>query len=129
MKTRSCERCSIGTETCVVGTFYTCSLCDADQLKTPDLGQDCFGLDDYESYVEDYMKYYRVYVTKVIDEKCYQFLNKMLPDDLICYPQPKFIEGGFRWESPQLHRIFGEVSKKTYFKDHDLLGKINLCEP
>ena len=28
-QTRDCERCSKGIETCFIGSFYTCSLCDA----------------------------------------------------------------------------------------------------
>lgn len=26
---RKCERCSTGTETCVIGDFYVCDLCDS----------------------------------------------------------------------------------------------------
>lgn len=27
-RTRKCERCGYGTETCTIGDFYTCNLCD-----------------------------------------------------------------------------------------------------
>lgn len=130
MRTRRCSRCSIGTETCVVGSFYTCSFCDVETPPDkPELGYDIFGLEDYNSYVKDYMTYYKVYVSKIVDERCYQYINKTLPDDIICYPEPKYIEGGFKWEEPRTHRINGGIPKSDYFSDNDILGKLKLCEP
>jgi len=34
-KNRKCERCKTGTETCAIGDFYTCDLCDNGEPTMP----------------------------------------------------------------------------------------------
>lgn len=45
--TRNCSRCGTGTETCLLGDFYTCSVCDVEKppaiVRPPSYGINPFG--------------------------------------------------------------------------------------